>query len=90
MGIRFVDVVKGNSTPRDGEQVYITAKFMHNGLKLKLNEKIEGEDDGRIIEHNTDRARFARAMREQYRLPEELSDVYSLVVTMVCVWTGGD
>ena len=41
MGIRFVDVVKGNSTPKDGEQVYITAKFMHNGLKLKLNEKIE-------------------------------------------------
>ena len=74
-GIRFVDVVKGKTAPKDGQRVYITAKFLHNGLRLKVSEEDDGGVDGRFVEHSNDRAKLAGAIREQYRLPEELSNV---------------
>ena len=83
--IRFVDVVKGKTTPKEGQQVYITAKFLHNGLRLNMNDEEEDYVSGRFVQHSADRAKLAGAIREQYRLPEELSSVLADCYMGMCL-----
>ncbi len=83
--IRFVDVVKGKTTPKEGQQVYITVKFLHNGLRLNMNGEEEDYVDGRFVQHSADRAKLAGAIREQYHLPEELSSVLPDCYTGMCL-----
>lgn len=76
-GIRFVEVVRGNVKPKDGQDVFITAKFIHNGLALDIPGTLGGIGglDGHLIKHYVDEKKFMGEIRGQLSLPTGMDNV---------------